>query len=144
MSSTLDVNVLLYASDDSSPFHDRAHELLERLARGPELLYMFWPVLMGYLRMATHPAIFPRPLPVEHATANVEALLGLSHVRSAGERDDFWPAFTAATAGMVVRGNLVPDAHLVALMRENEVARIWTHDRDFRKFEGIRVLDPFE
>jgi uncharacterized protein len=44
---------------------------------------------------------------------------------------------------MVVRGNLVPDAHLVALMRENEVVSIWTHDRDFRKFEGIRVSDPF-
>ena len=143
MSSTLDVNVLLYASDESSPFHDRARELVERLVRGPELVYVFWPVLMGYLRMATHPAIFPTPLPVGDATANVEALLAVPHVRSAGERDTFWPAYTLATAGMVVRGNLVTDAHLVALMRENEVASIWTHDRDFRKFEGIRVRDPF-
>ena len=139
----MDVNVLLYASDQESRFHERARDLVERLVRGPELLYLFWPVLMGYLRMATHPAIFRRPLPAEHAISNVEALLGVPHVRTVGASDDYWRTYTAATAGMVVRGNLVPDAHLVALMRENEVVSIWTHDRDFRKFEGIRVSDPF-
>jgi predicted nucleic acid-binding protein len=38
---------------------------------------------------------------------------------------------------------LVPDAHLVALMRENGVRRIWTSDRDFRRFDGIEARDPF-
>ncbi|GIV00558.1 MAG: hypothetical protein KatS3mg014_2173 [Actinomycetota bacterium] len=33
--------------------------------------------------------------------------------------------------------------HLVALMRENGVRTILTHDRDFRRFDGIRVRDPF-
>lgn len=143
MSSTVDVNVLLYASDESSAFHPKALELIGRLARGPDLLYLFWPVVMGYLRMATHPAIFPRPLSVEAATGNVEQLLALPHARSAGEGDDFWHVYGAVTSGMVVRGNLVPDAHLVSLMRENGVGTLWTHDRDFRKFEGIRVRDPF-
>lgn len=143
MSSTIDVNVLLYASDESSSFHAKALDLIERLARGPDILYLFWPVVMGYLRMATHPAIFPRPLSVQTATANIEQLLSLPHARTAGEGEDFWHMYTAATSGMVVRGNLVPDAHLVALIRQNGVGSIWTHDRDFRKFEGIRVRDPF-
>ncbi|TMB75369.1 MAG: type II toxin-antitoxin system VapC family toxin, partial [Chloroflexi bacterium] len=95
MSATVDVNVLLYASDESSSFHTKATELLERLARGPDLLYLFWPVLMGYLRLATHPAIFPRPLPVGTATANVSQLLGLPHARALGEGDDFWRIYGA-------------------------------------------------
>ncbi len=41
------------------------------------------------------------------------------------------------------RGNLVPDAHLVSLMLENGVRTIWTHDRDYRRFKGIEVRDPF-
>lgn len=143
MTSTVDVNVLLYASDESSSFHAKAFDLLERLARGPDLLYLFWPVVMGYLRMATHPAIFPRPLSVDAATANVERLLTLPHVRTAGEGEDFWRVYRATTSGVVVRGNLVPDAHLVSLMRENGVGTLWSHDRDFLKFEGIRVRDPF-
>ena len=143
MSATVDVNILLYASDESSSFHAKAAELIEQLARGPELLYLFWPVLMGYLRMATHPAIFPRPLSVGVATGNVGQLLGLPHARALGEGDDFWQLYGAVTSGAVVRGNLVSDAHLVALMRENGIRTLWSHDRDFRKFEGVRVQDPF-
>lgn len=143
MSSTIDVNVLLYSSDESSPFHTKATDLIMRLAQGPEFLHLFWPVLMGYLRMATHSAIFPRPLSVDTATKNIEQLLALPHVRTAGEREDFWRVYKATTSGAVVAGNLVPDAHLVALMRENGVGTLWSHDRDFRKFEGIRIRDPF-
>jgi len=143
MSSTIDVNVLLYASDRSSPFQAKALELIDRLAQGPDVFYLFWPVAMGYLRMATHPAIFPNPLSVTDATGNIEQLLALPHSRTAGEGDGFWRVYRATTTGMVVRGNLVPDAHLVSLMRETGVGTLWSHDRDFRKFEGIRVRDPF-
>jgi len=143
MSATIDVNILLYASDESSLFHAKAAELLDRLARGPDLLYLFWPVLMGYLRMSTHPAIFPRPLSVDIATVNVSQLLRLPHARAVGEGDDFWQVYGTVTAGAVVRGNLVSDAHLVALMRENGVGTLWSHDRDFRKFEAVRARDPF-
>jgi predicted nucleic acid-binding protein len=48
-----------------------------------------------------------------------------------------------APGGPPVRGNLVPDAHLVALMRQHGVSTIWSHDRDFLKFPGIKVQDPF-
>jgi predicted nucleic acid-binding protein len=43
-----------------------------------------------------------------------------------------------------VRGNLVPDAHLVALMRQNDVSTIYSHDRDFRRFDGLEVIDPLD
>ncbi len=143
MSATVDVNILLYASDASSSFRAKAAELLDRLARGPDLLYLFWPVVMGYLRMATHSAIFPQPLSVGMATENVGQLLALPHTRTVGESDDFWHVYGAVTSGTVVRGNLVSDAHLVALMRQNGVGTLWSHDRDFRQFEGVRVRDPF-
>jgi toxin-antitoxin system PIN domain toxin len=143
MSSTVDVNVLLYASDEDSLFHHKALELLDGLAKGPDLLYLFWPIVMGYLRMSTHPAIFPRPLAPEVALHNVEQLVRLPHARAVGEAEDFWDVYRATTTDVVVRGNLVPDAHLVALMRQNGVGTLWTHDRDFRKFEHVRVRDPF-
>ena len=47
MSSTLDANLLLYASDEASPFHARAVTFLEQVARGPELLYLFWPTVVA-------------------------------------------------------------------------------------------------
>ena len=62
MSAAIDVNPLVYASDTSSPFHDAALAFVERLAAGQELVYLFWPTAMAYLRIVTHPSIFASPL----------------------------------------------------------------------------------
>lgn len=144
MSSTVDANLLLYASDTSSPYHDAAKAFLAQRAAGPDLFYLFWPTIMAYLRIATHPAIFEDPLDPEIASANVEGLLALPHVRTGSETERFWEIWRSTTRRVVVRGNLVPDAHVVALMREHGVGIIWSSDRDLRKFDGIRVKDPFE
>lgn len=142
MSHAIDANLLLYASDTSSPFHVRALEALEGYAKGPELLYLFWPVVMGYLRISTHSAILEKPLSADQAMGNIDALIGLSRVRSPGEEEGFWVFYRSVTGDSAVRGNLVSDAHLVALMRQHGVGTICTHDRDFRRFDGIRVVDP--
>jgi toxin-antitoxin system PIN domain toxin len=143
MSATLDANVLLYASDRTSRFHASARAFLDGIAEGPEIVYLFWPIVMAYLRIATHPSIFESPLPAADAEDNVASLLGLAHVQSPGEQERFWSRYREASADATVRGNLVPDAHVVALMRENGVKTIWTHDRDYRRFTGIDVRDPF-
>ena len=82
MSSTVDVNILLHASDRGSRFHSKALSLVEKLALGPNLLYLFWPVIMGYLRIATHASIFDKPLSTKDALDNIEQLLELPHVRA--------------------------------------------------------------
>lgn len=143
MSVTVDANLLLYASDAASKFHERALETLRRYAEGSEILYVFWPVAMAYLRIATHPAVFDSPLSPSEARANMDALLSRPNVRAPGEDEGFWQTFRAVTEGAVVRGNLVPDAHVVALMRQYGLQTIISQERDFHKFEGIRVRDPF-
>jgi len=143
MSYTVDVNVLLYASDEGSRFHEAAIAVVRRVATGPEIVYLFWPTAMAYLRIATHPTVFARPLSHAQAIDNIRALLDLPHVQSPGEQERFWRRFSEVAADLRPVGNLVPDAHLVALMLENGVDQIWTHDRDYRKFRGITVRDPF-
>jgi toxin-antitoxin system PIN domain toxin len=143
VSVAIDANLLLYASDSSSRFHTRALATLRTYAEGSELVYMFWPVAMAFLRISTHPAIFEQPLSPAQAAANLDALLVRPNVRSPGEREGFWAAYQGVSEHTVVRGNLVADAHLVALMRQYGVATMLSHDRDFHKFEGVRVYDPF-
>ena len=144
MSFTFDANVLLYASDETSAYHLRARAFLDRVAGGDELVYLFWPTVMAYLRIATHPAIFEMPLPPADAIANVEGLLAFPHVQTVGEHDRFWGSYRRVAEEADARGNLVPDAHLVALMVENSVRTIWTHDRDYRRFPEIEPRDPFD
>ncbi|HET8565805.1 MAG TPA: TA system VapC family ribonuclease toxin [Solirubrobacterales bacterium] len=143
MSVTVDANVLVYASNQAEPVHQPARELIERLAAGPELVYLFWPVIMGYLRIVTHPSLLPRPLGPAEALANVGALLALPHIRTPGEGEGFWELYLA-TRNDPDRGNDVPDGHLTALMRQHGVRTIYTRDRDFRRFDGIVAENPFD
>jgi hypothetical protein len=41
------------------------------------------------------------------------------------------------------RGNLIHDAHIAALCLENGVTELWTADRDFARFTGLRTRNPF-
>jgi uncharacterized protein len=143
VSAAIDVNPLVCASDTSSPFHDAARAFIERVAARRELVYVFWPTAMAYLRIVTHPSIFTSPLSSREAQANLGSLLRLPHVRSPGEDAGFWETFGAVANEIQPRGNLVPDTHVVALMRTYGVDRIWTSDRDYLTFRGIHVLDPF-
>ena len=143
MSYSVDVNVLLYASDTSSSNHGKALRFLQQRPSDPDLFCIAWPTIMAFLRIATHPRIFARPLSPGEALGNVESLVRLPRVRILAEGDEFLGTYRDVTAHFPVRGNLVPDAHLAALLRQHGVKRLYTADRDFRKFDFLELVDPF-
>lgn len=142
MSASIDANVLIYAANVRDPLHVSARGLVERLSAGPDLLYLFWPTIMAYLRVTTNPRALQEPLPATRAIENIEGLLRLPHVVMPSEGAAFWSTYLAS-GGRVARGNLVPDTHLAALLRENGVRVLYTRDRGFRRFEFLDVRDPF-
>lgn len=143
MSYSLDANVLIYASDESSPFNRQAIELLKESVRGSDLLCLTWGTLMAYQRISTHPSIFQNPLSPSAAWRNIRQLLGCPRVRVIGEQSGFAEEYETIAGAFPVRGNLVPDAHLAAILRQNGVKRIYSADADFRKFPFLEVVNPF-
>lgn len=142
MSYTIDANILLYASDRSSPFHEAADAFVRDRPRDPDVLCLTWPVIMAYLRLATHPRMFTKPLTQDAAIRNVAALMRLPRCRVVTEPDGFLASYREVAGEVSARGNLVPDAHLAALAKAHGVDTIYTHDRDFRKFSFLNVFDP--
>lgn len=57
-------------------------------------------------------------------------------------RSSAWPALMF-TGSLPVRANLVPDAHLAALLRQHGVKTLYTRDADFRKVPLLELRDPF-
>ena len=124
--------------------NDTRRAAVSRLLRGPpEVLCLTWPTVMSYLRIATHPSIFAAPLTPEEALSNIVSLLTLPHVRVVSEQDGFIDAYQHVTDAMTVRGNLVADAHVAAILFQNGVRTLYSNDRDFRKFESLDVRNPF-
>ena len=143
MSVALDVNILVYASHPESPLNGPARDLITELSHGPDLLCFSWPVLSGYVRIVTNPRVFPRPLSPIEATDNVTALVARQRTRVLTEQDGFWEIYGALLREHRARGDLVPDVHLAALLRQHGVRTLYTHDRDFRRFDVLDVRDPF-
>ena len=144
MSFACDVNVLLYASDTASPVHERAVEFLQQASAEGDLFCLGWPTVMSYLRISTHAGIFRMPLTPAQAMGNVEALVAQPRVRLLAGEPGFLKVYQAITVGITVRGNLVPDAHLAALLRQHGVRTLYTRDADFRKFPFLDIRDPFK
>jgi toxin-antitoxin system PIN domain toxin len=143
VSYAVDANILLYASDRGSPRHAAALAFLQARPADPDIFCLAWITLMAYLRVATHPRIFAQPLSPAEALANVGGLLGLPRARVLSEGEGFLEVYGQLTDGMAVRGNLVPDAHLAALLRQHGVRTLYTADADFRRFRFLDVRDPF-
>ena len=144
MSFSIDANVLLYASDRASQFHEPAVAFLEQACRETEIFCVSWLTVMSYVRIATHGRIFRTPLSPAQAMSNIDGLLRQSNVRTIGEREGFLNTYRSLTGRLSAHGNLVPDAHLATILRQNEVSTLYTHDRDFRRFRFLAVKDPFE
>ena len=98
---------------------------------------------MAYLRIATHPTIFAKPLTPDEAMANLKMLLALPHVRVPSEEDGLWTVYRQVTRDLAVRGILVPAAHLAALLRQHGIARLYTNDADFLKSPVPRRQESF-
>ena len=144
MSFAIDANVLLYASDQESSRWETATQILTECAKKKEVFYLPWPAIMAYLRISTHPAIFSAPLTPDEAAGNINSLLRIPHTRVLSEGPRFWEAYRRASSTVVARGNLVPDAHIAALLLEHGVNSILTNDSDFLKFPFLKVIDPFK
>lgn len=136
----VDVNVLVYASNRSSPRHDAAQSWLTGVLRGTEPLGFSWTTVLGFVRLCTGRHALERPLTPDEACGLVEIWLGAppSRIIEPGPRHLVTLRSLLREAGTA--GNLTSDAHLAALALENGAA-VATFDRDFERF-GVRVVVP--
>lgn len=142
MSAAVDVNVLLYASNDAHPLQGRAQELLQGLLDDGNL-FLPWPVLFAFLRISTNARLFDSPLSQAEAMTMVERLLEQPSSLTLSETPDFWRSYGIAVSGVRVAGNLVSDAQLAAILLANGVQKLYTNDADFLRFEFLDVRNPF-
>lgn len=139
----VDTNILLYAAFVDAPEHGRARAWLEeRLIDEGGTVALCWPVVYSFVRLAASPRIFgPNAVTVARAWAAAEAFLAQPAVRVvvAGGGHRAIAAELAATPGL--RSEDVPDIELAALAIEHGLV-LASHDSGFRRFRGLRTLDP--
>jgi len=137
----VDVNVLLYAEDASSAHHPRVKPWWDALLSGSEEVALCWPVISGFVRIATNPRILINPMTTDEACAKVDGWLAQPCVRLVAPTVGHWPLFTELMKKVQATANLVPDAHLAALAIEHG-CELASCDTDFAKFPGLSWINP--
>lgn len=138
----LDLNLLLYAMDTSSPLHDSARAWLENALSGPATVALPWAVLLGFIRISTRPRIFTSPLAPDEAMDVVDGWLAQPSVTVVHPTDRHAAVMRSLLSPLGTAGNLTSDAHLAALAIEHGATLVST-DMDFSRFSGVRWEHPF-
>ncbi|MBA2668511.1 MAG: type II toxin-antitoxin system VapC family toxin [Trueperaceae bacterium] len=137
----VDANVLLYAINTASPQHEAARTWLDHALSSSARVGLPWLSLLAFVRIATHPSVFPAPLSTLQALEVIEAWCRPPNVVHPEPSRTFATTFTKTLTAGGARGNLVNDAYLAALAIEYG-ATVVTFDRDFARFDGVTVSTP--
>ena len=137
----LDANLLLYAVNERSEQHEAARRWLTEQMNGPRRVGLPWQTLIAFLRIATHPRAFQRPLSPSTAWECVSDWLATPVVWIPRPGPEHSRILGALLSDSDARGNLLPDAALAALAVEHGLTLCST-DGDFARFEDLSWRNP--
>jgi toxin-antitoxin system PIN domain toxin len=139
----IDTNLLVYAYVPALPQHAAAKRWLEQTLTEDEAVGLAWTSVLGFIRVVTNPRIFRVPLLVERAAAVVDDWFQQQSVEIVLPTPRHWSTLRDMLTTGQAGGALTADAHLAALALEHG-ATVYTTDRDFLRFPGLRIVNPLE
>jgi len=138
----VDTNILVYAHRADAAWHAAAARCVSELAEGTAPWALPWPCLHEFLAVVTHPRIYDPPTPLAAAIDQVEAWLESPSLTLLAESAGYWELLRQALRGGRISGPMVHDARVAALCRHHGARELWTADRDFGRFTGLKVRNP--
>ena len=137
-----DTNVLTYAVDEDSPYHDPFRQRVLQARNDPSPAYLTWNIYCEFLRDTTHARASAspwKPVPSWNSLSELLETPGFDLLVATSRHG----AVSAQVMKELpdVSGNLFHDLHGAVLMRENGVSRICTRDSDFHRFPFLSAVD---
>ncbi len=136
-----DANLLLYAYDTSSPFHQTSAIWWSKTLDGGELVGICSPVLFAFVRISTSPRAFSRPFTIVEAADRVTEWLQERTVEFLELQPIDVHRALDLLRGAGTGGNLTTDAHVASLaLRLGAI--VHTADSDYARFPNVRWFNP--
>lgn len=139
----VDVNVLINAFNRGAPRHAEYRQWLEKLGKNSTPFGMSELVLSSFVRIATTPRLFGRPVHVEEAFEFTRVIRSAPACIIVHPGSQHWSIFEDLCRLARVSGPRVTDAYLAALAIESGSEWI-TDDHDFARFPGLKWRHPLQ
>ncbi len=139
----VDANLLIRAYNPRSAEHESSRIWLEGALSGGELVRFAWVTVWAFIRIATSPRVFERPLSIAEADSIVTSWLAQpsAGILEPGERH--WEILRGLLKDGQASGGLTMDAALAAIAVEHG-ATLCTTDRDFTRFPHLSWVNPLQ
>ena len=138
----IDTNLLVYAHRPEMPLHAEARALIDSLPQRGRLFGLPWPCVHEFLAVVTNRRIFRDPTPTPVAMQAVRTLLDSKLFSLLGEGIGYLDRLEALAISGRVEGAMIHDARIAALCHHHGVQELWSADRDFTRFPGLKVRNP--
>lgn len=136
-----DVNLLVYAVDETSPFHTRARRWWDDLLSSTDTVGLCYPCILGFVRLTTNLRVFESPLAVGHVLDLVQSWLDQPNAVLLTPTARHWSILSGLLRSASTGANLTTDAHIAAYAIEH-AGILYTNDGDFGRFDGLRWKNP--
>lgn len=137
----VDANLLLYAYDLHSPDHKMSRAWVEEAFSGTETVGLPWQTVTAFLRVITNQRLPGVRLTLAQALEIVDEWLDSPNARLLLPAEDYWTALRRVMVEGQATGPLISDAEIAALAM-GYGAVLYTADRDFARFPGLRWKNP--
>ena len=144
MKGLIDSNLIIYSSSKGTPDYAGAKAFLESVLKGPEIYALTWINVAEFVAVITQTiGNNPSVLNLAEALMNVDTLIHSPYIKLISEGENHWNRLKKILTEISgVKGPFVQDCRIAAIMLENGVKTIYTHDSDFRKIPELEVIDP--
>ena len=138
----VDTNILVYAHRVDSEWHEPARECITKLTSGYETWGLPWHCLHEFFAIVTNPRVFRPASTYFQAIKQIEVWLGSPVAECLSDTSEHWQILREILTDSRVQGPLVYDARIAAICQAHRVVELWSADRDFGRFPGVRVRNP--
>ena len=139
----VDTNILVYSHREDSSFHEAALEAIRGLAESTSLWAIPWPVIHEFLAVVTHPRIYSPPTPLDDALLQVRRWMESPSFSAIAEAGPIYFDYLEHVLGAArAVGPRVHDARIICICLAHGVEELWSADRDFSRFPGLKVRNP--
>jgi uncharacterized protein len=138
----VDTNILVYAHRRDSAWHKPAQACLLGLAEGTAAWLIPWPCVHEFLAIVTHARIYSPPSNLPAALQQVEHWMASPSVVVGSESPQHWNTLRGLALQARLAGPVFHDARVAAICLDHGASALWSADRDFSRFTGMRVVNP--
>lgn len=138
----VDTNILVYAHREDSSFHKSAFRIIKQLAESQSAWAIPWPCIHEFLAIVTHPKIYKIPTKLELACEQVQAWLESPSLNLLSETEEHFASLKEIVIKAKIQGPKVHDARIYAICKQHGVKKLWSADKDFSRFVGLKVENP--